>query len=145
MAERLTPRRRVRVALEIANAVFWLAVVETGLRRRALPATCRRLGIVWDLDSASPAATERAVLPRRVRTAVLACCVVVARWPAGDTCLRRCLLIGHRLRGLDPVLRIGVRRDADGDFAAHSWLEIGGRTLDPTSADYAPLRAAGRS
>jgi hypothetical protein len=142
-AERLTLRRRVRVVAELANAVFWLAVVEVALRRRDLPATCRRLGIVWDLDSAAPAATVRAVLPRRVRPAVLACCLAATRWPAGDTCLRRCLLIGHRLRGLDPVLRIGVRRDATGDFAAHSWLEIGGRTLDPTSADYAPLRAAG--
>lgn len=138
-AERMTLRRRVRVGCELAHAAFWIAVVEVSLRTRDLPATCRTLGIGWDLQSPAPAATERAVLPRRTRPAVLAACVVAARWPAGDTCLRRCLLIGHRLRRLGPVLRIGVRRDAAGEFAAHSWLEIAGRTLDPAAADYLPL------
>ncbi len=142
--ERMTLRRRVRVVLELAHAACWIAVIEVMLRTGELPATCRRLGIACDLESAAPAATERAVLPRNTRPAVLAACVVAARWPAGDTCLRRCLLIGHRLRRLGPVLRIGVRRDATGEFAAHSWLEIAGRTLDTESANYTPLGTVGR-
>ncbi len=138
----MTVRRRVRFVLELAHAVFWLTRIELGLRRRDLPAICRMLDIACDVRSAAPPATQRAVLPRNIRTAVLACSYAVARWPAGTTCLRRCLLLGHRLRKLDPVLRIGVRRDSDGAFVAHSWLEVGGRTLDPESARYETLGAA---
>jgi hypothetical protein len=59
------------------------------------------------------------------------------RWPFGDTCLRRCLVLGQRLRHLDPVLRIGVAVGGDGSWSAHSWLEIGGRSLDVEAEKYA--------
>lgn len=134
-------RRRTRLALEVVRAGFWLVVAEL-LLRRGLPATCRLLGIRLDLASSAPPATERAVLPRRMRTPVRACCAVVRAWPAGDTCLRRCLVLGRRLRALDPVLRIGVRRLPSGEFSAHSWLEIGDRTLDAGAADYLTLGQA---
>lgn len=134
-------RRRARLALELVRAGFWLVVVEV-LLRRGLPVTCRVLRLRLDLDSAAPPATERAVLPRRMRTPVRACCAVVRVWPAGDTCLRRCLVLGRRLRALDPVLRIGVRRLASGEFSAHSWLEVDGRTLDAGAADYLTLGRA---
>jgi Transglutaminase-like superfamily len=130
-------RRRVRFMLEMARALFWLARIEIGLRRHPLPAMCRKLGIECDLRSAAEPAAVPVVLPRRTRTGVLACMYAVARWPFGNTCLRRCLVLGRRLRTLDPVLRIGVRRD-DG-LVVHSWLEIGGRTLDATSSQYATL------
>lgn len=130
-------RGRVRFTYELARALWWLTWIEIGLRRHPLPEVCRRLGIECDLRSATPPATEPVVLPRRTRTAVLACAYAVARWPLGGTCLRRCLVLGRRLRMLDPVLRIGVRRDDD--LVVHSWLEIGGRTLDATSARYATL------
>jgi hypothetical protein len=133
----MTPRRRVRFTFELVRAWWWLARIELGLRRRDLPSLCRSLGIKCDLRSSAPPATGHVVLPRRTRTAVLACSYAVARWPAGTTCLRRCLLLGCLLRSLEPVLRIGVR--VDGEFAAHSWLEIGDRTLDATATQYAPL------
>ncbi|PXY32791.1 hypothetical protein BAY60_07205 [Prauserella muralis] len=128
----------------MARAAATMVLIEASLRLSDLPATCRRFGVRWDLDSAAPPAAEPAVLPRRTRAAVRAAQLVLARWPAGDTCLRRCLLLGHRLRRLRPVLRIGVKRDAAGEFSAHSWLEIDGRTLDPSASAYAPLGAAGR-
>lgn len=130
-------RRRVRFTYELARALWWLTRIEIGLRRHPLPDVCAKLGIECDLRSAAPPATEQVVLPRRTRTAVLACAYAVARWPMGGTCLRRCLVLGRRLRMLDPVLRIGVRREDD--LVVHSWLEIGGRTLDATSAQYATL------
>jgi hypothetical protein len=130
-------RRRVRFSFELVRAVWWLTRIEVGLRRHTLPEVCLKLGIECDLRSAEPPATEQVVLPRRTRTAVLACAYAVARWPMGGTCLRRCLVMGRRLRTLDPVLRIGVRREDE--LVVHSWLEIGGRTLDATSAQYATL------
>jgi transglutaminase superfamily protein len=130
-------RRRVRFVFEQARALFWLTRIEIGLRRHPLPVMCRKLGIGCDLRSADAPAAVPVVLPRRTRTAVLACAYAVARWPMGGTCLRSCLVVGHRLRTLDPVLRIGVRRE--GELVVHSWLEIGGRTLDATSTQYATL------
>lgn len=124
--------------MEARRARHWLNRIERDLRDGDLPGVCETLGIGCDLHSADPPATERAVLPRSTRTPVSACRYAVARWSVGDTCLRRCLVIGHRLRHLGPVLRIGVRRDGP-EIIAHSWLEIAGRTLDPESARYAPL------
>ncbi len=137
-------RRWARMAWEVLRALGPMVMIEISLRTTDMPATCRRLRVRCDLDSPVPPAAELAVLPRWTRTAVLASVAVVSRWPAGDTCLRRCLLIGHRLRGMEPVLRIGVRRDANGDFSAHSWLEFGGNTLDPVAFEFAPLGSAGR-
>jgi hypothetical protein len=133
----MTLRRRARFTYELARALCWLTRIECGLRRHDLPTLCRKLGIDCDFRSAIPPATEHVVLPRRTRTAVLACSYAVARWPFGATCLRRCLVLGRLLRTLEPSLRIGVRRD--GEFMAHSWLEIGGRTLDGSATQYAPL------
>jgi len=130
--------RRLRFLGEVAFAFCWLARIELLLRRGDLPSVCRRLGIACDLESAAPPASEPAVLPGRARTAIRACSAATRRWRYGDTCLRRCLLVGHRLRHLSPVLRIGVRRDESG-FLAHSWLEVDGATLDPTAVDFATL------
>lgn len=138
---RLRWRTRVRVALEVLRAVGVMLLVELSLHIADLPTTCRRLRLECDLHSSAPPAERIAVLPHSARAAVVATDVVLAHWPFGDTCLRRCLLLGHRLRRLGPVLRIGVRREPAGAFAAHSWLEFGGTTLDPTASQYAVLGA----
>lgn len=136
--------QRARVGWEIVRALGPMILIEISLRTTDLPTTCRRLRIGYDLDSAAPPATRLVTLPRRTRPAVRAARAVVSRWPAGDTCLRQCLLIGYRLRRLTPVLRIGVKRDASGVFLAHSWLEFAGTTLDPTAAQFSTLGSAGR-
>ncbi|HVW41030.1 MAG TPA: lasso peptide biosynthesis B2 protein [Amycolatopsis sp.] len=134
---------RTRRALELVRALWTMVGIEKSLRANDLRTTCQRLRLRIDLRDATPPGSEIAVLPRDTRAAMWAAEAVTSHWPAGDTCLRRCLLVGHRLRALDPVLRIGVKRDARGAFAAHSWLEIDGRTLDTTAAEYAVLSAAG--
>lgn len=136
-------RGALRFAVEIIGAIGWLGVIETSMRTSSLPATCRRLGVRLDVASSAPPATDLARLPRWSQTPLWAAHTATARWPVGDTCLRRCLLIGHRLRALEPVLRIGVRRDADGAFSAHSWLEFDGRTLDADAAGFAALGCVG--
>lgn len=134
--------RAGRFAAEAARAVATLLVIEVCLRTGGVDTACARLRLRSDLTSARSARAGHVVLPRRTKTPVRVCCAVASAWPAGDTCLRRCLLLGHRLRQLDPVLRIGVRRDQDAAFAAHAWLEIDGVALDPASAGYAVLGAA---
>jgi hypothetical protein len=127
----------LRSAYELAVAVALLLVIELSLRGTTLPTTCRRLRVRLDLDSAAPEGAAP-VLPGWARPRVRAARVATAHWPAGDTCLRRCLLLGHRLRRLDPVLRIGVRR-VGGEFGAHSWLEIDGRSLDVDAGEFGVL------
>jgi hypothetical protein len=132
-------RTSLRSAYELVVAVVMLLAIEVSLRRTTLPATCRRLGLRFDLDGAAPVHGAVPVLPRWALPRARAAGLAAGHWPGGDTCLRRCLLLGHRLRRLDPVLRIGVRRDNAGAFEAHSWLEIGGQPLDHNAAGFAAL------
>ena len=131
-------RGLLRSAYELAVAAVLLSVIEMSLRRTTLPITCRRLRVRLDLAGAAAAEGAVPVLPRWAWPRVRAANLVTAHWPAGDTCLRRCLLVGNRLRRLDPVLRIGIRR-AGGTFGAHSWLEIDGRPLDVDAGEFGVL------
>jgi hypothetical protein len=140
----VTARGKARLLWEVARAFGPMALIELSLRSSTLPATCRRLGVSYDPHSGRPPATVSAVLPHNTRAAVRACLGLLSVWPGGDTCLRQCLLIGYRMRRLEPVLRIGVMRDENGVFSAHSWLEINGGTLDPSASQFTPLGRGGR-
>lgn len=52
--------------------------------------------------------------------------LVLRRWPFGDSCLRRALVLGALLRRFDPRLRVGVARNVEDGaqgVTAHAWLE----------------------
>lgn len=117
------------------------AYVELRLRFGTLPALTDRLGIRLDLHS-GVIGQPGAVLPRWCVRRIVTTHRILGHWPFGDTCLRRCLVLGQRLHGLDPVLRIGVRSADDGRLEAHSWLEIDGMVLDPSAIQFLPLTAA---
>ncbi|MEA2828069.1 MAG: hypothetical protein QOG43_2508 [Actinomycetota bacterium] len=136
-ARRLTgeDRRELVVALSVA------AFVEIGVRTLPLPRMARLLGIRLDTDGTVPTGSGPIEMPMWAVPRIRAVRRVSGRWPT-STCLRSSLLLGQRLRALDPCLRIGVRREAGG-LKAHSWLEVGGVSLDATAKDYSPL-AAGR-
>jgi hypothetical protein len=132
-----SPRRLARRLLLGATVLVCLVRVEVGLRRRTLPELCASLGIGF---AGSPAA-ERGAAPSRawVSARVRAVDRLLRRWPYGDTCLRRCLVTGHLIRVTGPSLVLGVRRDEGGALAAHSWLEVDGRPVDPSAAGYRVL------
>ena len=129
------PRRIGR----LVGCCLRLAHTELSLRLRGLPKTCRAFGIKLELDGRAPT-SDCASLPARFLPVARRAHQIVRRWPFGDTCLRRCVLLGWQINSLDPVLRIGIRM-ADGGLVAHSWLEVDGRPLDPEAARYAPLDA----
>ncbi len=142
-----TVRRRARRLADpqlIAAACIALAV-EIGLRVSTVPRLAEvlgiRLGVYSQLDPPRTAAASRLpvawMAPRSVAVRRL-----FTRWPFGDTCLRRALVLGQRLRRLDPVLVIGVRHDDGGRLAAHAWLVVDGVALDPLAAQYLPLQEA---
>lgn len=138
---RLTRVRPGDVTQALATVVT-AARVEWLLRRHDLPSTVSKLGLRF--GQATPVSlTERTALPtwavRRARLALL----LLRAWPFGDTCLRKSLVIGNRLRSLTPELFIGVRSDGERrDISAHAWLRISGIDIDPTSVDYAVLDLA---
>jgi hypothetical protein len=127
--------RQFLVALAVAF------VVEAGLSISTLPRLTKLFGIRLAEDS-DDEPTRRAtdVAPEWFRRRSAAVHSVFRHWPFGDTCLRRSLVLGQRIRRLDPVLVIGVRHDEHGKLAAHAWLTVGGVALDTLAEQYAPLR-----
>jgi hypothetical protein len=142
------PVRRVRDVSEYVAVLAVATVTEVSLRTTTLPTTARLLRVRLEPTvaappaDASPARTEPPVLPVAARRQVRAVQTVVGRWPFGDTCLRQSLVLGQRLHRLDPALVVGMRKDTAGTFAAHAWLVVEGRSIDPESRQFAAL--AGR-
>jgi Transglutaminase-like superfamily len=114
--------------------------VERSLRRDPLPVTARkaRVHLLGDGAPVVPGGPLPAWAKRRISLTT----AVMRRGPVADTCLRRSLVLGHRLSRLEPSLIIGVRAGADGT-AAHAWLRVGGRDLDPDAGTFAVFAAAG--
>lgn len=128
-----------RVSLREWPAVFAAAgvavVVEIGLRTMTLPRLASMLGAPLRVDdeNAMMSAAARIRLSPLARRRLRATRRVMRHWPLGDTCLRRALVSGQRIRRLRPVLRVGVAK-VDGRIQAHAWLEIDGVALDPVGA-----------
>lgn len=122
---------------ELVIVVVVASYVEAQFRWAGLPTMTRRLGLTLSADGKEQAGA--AVLPGWTRLPIRTVDRVMNHWPFGGTCLRRTLVLGHRLRGLDAQVRIGVQRSVSGEVAAHSWLIVRGMSIDPESARYRPL------
>src|SRR4051794_24054353 len=133
-----TISRHAGVVREVAVVVLTATRIEVGLRSDNLPSLAERLGLRVDVASGTGPDGAAPILPVWSRRRLRAVSLVMGRWPFGGTCLRRALVAGQRLRALDPVLRIGIRRSV-GALDAHAWLEIGGVSLDPMASDFSPL------
>lgn len=136
---RPAPGRRARATRRRIGVIATAALVEVCLQLRLpLPRVAAALGSPL---RTGPVADLQDEPPRLLRWALQELYDVdrvLRRWPFGDTCLRRCLVAGRRLRGVSPELVLGVMRK-DGVILAHSWLEVGGHPLDPSAAEYAQL------
>jgi hypothetical protein len=116
-------------------------VVEVGLWIGTLPRLTKLFGIRLASGSDDqPTGQALDVAPEWFQRRSAAVHRVLRHWPFGDTCLRRSLVLGQRIRRLDPVLVIGVRHDEHGKLAAHAWLTVSGVALDTLAEHYAPLR-----
>jgi hypothetical protein len=125
----------------VVAAASVVVVVEVGLRALGLSRLSQLLGVRLGLDdepAVLPSAETVLELPPRAWRQLRATRRVMRHWPFGDTCLRRAMVSGQRLRRLQPTLRIGVAK-LNGEFQAHAWLEIGGASLDPGAAVYQTL------
>lgn len=134
MTRRWPPLRSLpREIYHTGAALAVTVLVEIGLRTMSLPRLAALVGapIAWEDPHAGTddAAASRVVLSRDSRLRVRAAQRALRRWPFGDTCLRRALVIGQRLRRLHPRLHVGVAK-LDGEVRAHAWLVIDGSILD---------------
>ena len=132
--------RRLHKLRLAASALALLGIVELLLRTTSLPRTCALLRV----DREAPRYPRSSLLSAPEQALAVDVVEVVgrvaARWPFGDTCLRRTLVLAALLRDLQPVVALGVRRDDAGAFSAHSWVVIGGESFDPAAADFLELR-----
>lgn len=113
-----------------AHSAVWFALAEVAVRTRPLAWSARRFGVRLHQDSDA----TNALLPQlsgRGQRAVRAVRRLSPRIYGSERgCLRRSLVLGHHLRAHEPVMRIGVRRDDEGAFSAHAWIELDGTAID---------------
>lgn len=124
---------------EVLRILALAAVVEIGLRTMSLPTLARLLRVRVDLHSPQRG-NAMTVRPAEWAVRRIALTRSVLRY-SRQTCLRNCLVLSCRLRSLQPVLRIGVRRQS-GQLTAHAWLEIDDEYFDPEAQAYEPIHTA---
>ncbi|WP_394855327.1 lasso peptide biosynthesis B2 protein [Rhodococcus cerastii] len=126
--------KQFTTAVRLAALVVF---VELALRISTVERVCRLLNVSFDVSTRASSDLYDLSDPHVVRSQRRVE-RVSRRIGMGDRCLRRCMVLAIEIRGHAPVLRIGVRRSNDKRFAAHSWLEIGGGSLDPEAERYRP-------
>jgi hypothetical protein len=131
-AVRLPPRE----ILTTLRVLLIIVVVELVIRWVALPRLTRLLGVRIDMEPARPDVEQLPVeeLSARAQRELRCTQRVADVWPfSSGPCLRRALVGGRLLRRLEPAVRIGLTGAGD-TLAAHAWLEIDGRPLEPVAA-----------
>ncbi len=111
---------------ELTKTLIAATIVEFGLRYLTLPRLSKALGLRLTFDTSEvenleATATPRSQLSATQRQKAWAVDRLYACWPFPDTCLRRALVIGFRVRREQPLLRIGA--PTEGEFIAHAWVE----------------------
>ena len=141
-------RRSVRTARalayrgrEVATVVVLAARGERDVRRLGLRELAARYGL--RLAAQAPVEPPQTLLPRWAGERVRTVWRVMGFWPSARErlCLRRSLVLGARLRELEPALVVGVRPGGE-RLEAHAWVVAGGHSLDSEARLYSPLEAS---
>ncbi len=122
------------------------AASEMAVRLLTLPRAARLFAVRLDGGGEvqlAPEQSSTATLPPWAVRRLAVVQAVMRHWPIDGVCLRESLVAGQRLRRLDPVMKVGVKRSADG-VTAHAWLQVGGIDLDPSAIEFGELVLDGR-
>lgn len=136
----------LRRKAEFVVVVVLAAVSEAALRVLTLPQAGRVFGVRFEDGTDVPLPPEYSTpttLPPWAVQRLAVVRAVMRHWPVDGVCLRESLVAGQRLRRLDPVLKVGVKRTPDG-VTAHAWLQVGGVDLDPSAVEFGELVLGGR-
>ncbi|MGI8771658.1 MAG: lasso peptide biosynthesis B2 protein [Acidobacteriaceae bacterium] len=112
----------------LTEATLYLIRARVALRVWPVRAVLRRLERPLGRPAPAVNIPESTLAIKRIRDAVLA---VSRHAPARFVCFPQALAAHAMLRrrGIPSRLHYGVRRSADGQLRAHTWLEAGGRTI----------------
>lgn len=136
LAVLLGARRHARA--EVIRTLVLAVAAELAVRLLPLPRALRAFGATFDVGAAAASpSNDLSSLPAWAQRKVACVFLVMDAWPGDGVCLRRSLVLAHRLRGLRPRLVIGVQREA-GSVTAHAWIVAGGVAIEP--GEYEPLR-----
>lgn len=113
---------------QTAHAAMLFGLAELSLRLRPMAWTARRFAV--SLVPTAPASPPPQLTPADLRAVRSVRRLSPRIYGSERGCLRRSLVLGRLLRHHDPVMRIGVGRDEDGQFGAHAWIELGGHALE---------------
>lgn len=121
---------------EIARIVAMFAAAEVCVRTMRLPTMARLFGVRPVGPQTTPP-IDSSEFPDWARHRVRLVERVSRHWPGDGPCLRKSLVMGQRLRSLDPALHVGVN-GIDG-VRAHAWVSVGGRSLDAEARRFEEL------
>jgi len=128
----------------VVRTVLVARRIERSLVSEPLDETAKRFGVRLSFDPPTRVA-EDVVFDEREAADIRLALRVISHRPFNGTCLRRALIMGDILRDRDPLLRVGVAKDA-GRVQAHAWVEIDGIALDPMAdREYTALVAPSKS
>jgi hypothetical protein len=139
---RMPWRRKVEFIVVLSLA----AASEVTIRMLTLPRAARLFAVRLDSGGepqVAPECSSTATLPPWAVRRLAVVQAVMRHWPIDGVCLRESLVAGQRIRRLDPVMKVGVRRGTDG-VTAHAWLQVGGVDLDPSAIKFGELVLDGR-
>jgi Transglutaminase-like superfamily len=126
---------------ELAVIVLLTPLVEIAVRSLPLDRSATLFGLTL-VGSEDLAANEPTPLPPWARQRISLHRRALRHLPFDVTCLRRSLILGHRLRSLHPLIHVGVQR-IEGRLRAHAWVEVCGYALESGPGRYQPLRRVG--
>ena len=111
----------------ISKAFFLLILVRLGLWLLPFKILQKTLDTIFPLPVISEAKATVPVAPETISWAVRA----VSPYVPSATCLTQALTLRALLarEGIASKLKIGVTHDDEAGFAAHAWLEAGGRVV----------------
>lgn len=122
--------------LEVIAILVLFAAAEVCVRLLRLP-TCARLFRLRPASARPSPSDDAYEFPDWARRQVRLVNRVAYRWPGDGPCLRKSLVIGQRLRSLDPALHVGVNVAVG--VRAHAWVTVGGYSIDHESRRFEEL------
>lgn len=138
-------RRWAGLPLRKKAEIVWVACLavaaEVAVRFISLRKLTRSLGIQMRDASPDSGGSTTETIDASLLERADAVSKVYRVWPGDGSCLRRSVVLGFRLREHQPVLRLGVGRNA-GKIEGHAWIEVDGMVVGEGPGDYIPLRGA---
>lgn len=124
-----------RESIELLYTALLAVIAELAVRMVPLPRLTAALGIDLQTPSSSRELATDPEIPRRAEIVDK----LYRYWPRRNSCLRRGVVLGFRLRRWAPTLMLGVDRSTS-ELRAHAWVEVSGEVVGDETGDFAPLR-----